>query len=234
MVWRMNKIPCAEPLCALPAELDLSALSRVLVFAPHPDDESLGCGGTLAILAKRIDVDVKVVLVTDGSGAGELPLGTDVIRQGEFVSALHVLGIDDSVMLNHPDGFFHDGMVFEEELMGLIQQYEPKWILCPPPTDIHRDHRAIAAAIIRICQKAAWVGGILCYEVWTPVNATHVVDITDVLELKSQAISCHATALLAGDYSSCILSLNRYRGLYLGFGRYAEAFRLLKLDGSAC
>lgn len=54
--------------CPLPRPLDLTLARKVLVFSPHPDDETLGCGGTLARLAQMCPV--KVALVTDGSGAG--------------------------------------------------------------------------------------------------------------------------------------------------------------------
>src|SRR6185369_17120293 len=92
------------PLCALPRPLALEDAKRVLVFAPHPDDESLGCGGTLARLAGHCAI--KVVLVTDGSGAGGLPEGSDKLRQAEFGAALDILGVDDFVCLEQPDGAF--------------------------------------------------------------------------------------------------------------------------------
>ena len=87
---RIRRQLAALDACPLPQALDLTQARKVLVFAPHPDDETLGCGGTLARLA--LHCPVKVVLVTDGSGAGGLPPGADTIRQAEFVRALAVLG----------------------------------------------------------------------------------------------------------------------------------------------
>ena len=98
---RIRRQLAALDACPLPQALDLTQARKVLVFAPHPDDETLGCGGTLARLA--LHCPVKVVLVTDGSGAGGLPPGADTIRQAEFVRALAVLGVTDSAQLNQPD-----------------------------------------------------------------------------------------------------------------------------------
>ena len=58
-------------LCPLPTPLTPIHNGKILVFAPHPDDEILGCGGTLALLRQK-GCSIKVIFVTDGSGAGSL------------------------------------------------------------------------------------------------------------------------------------------------------------------
>lgn len=210
-----------EP-CPLPAPLDLSLARKVLVFVPHPDDETLGCGGTLARLA--LLCPVKVVLVTDGSGAGGLPEGAGAVRQGEFVRALARLGVTDSLQLNQPDGAFEASHELTRQIQQLLRDYQPDWVFLPSPLDYHRDHVRIAAFLEPLCRRTASVEQLLFYEVWAPVPATHVVDITDVVETKRLALTEHATAMVCGDYQRAVDGLNNYRGLYLGKGRVAEAF----------
>jgi len=208
--------------CPLPQPLDLTSARRVLVFSPHPDDETLGCGGTLARLARLCPV--KVVLVTDGSGAGGLPAGAGAVRQAEFVKALAVLGINDSIQLSQPDGSFEGSSALADVVRKLLDDYEPDWVFLPSPLDYHRDHVRIAAFLEPLCRGATSVKQLLFYEIWAPVPATHVVDITDHACLKQAALAEHATAMACGDYQRAVDGLNRYRGLYLGQNRLAEAF----------
>lgn len=208
--------------CPLPKPLDLGAARRVLVFAPHPDDEALGCGGTLAQLARRCPV--KVVLVTDGAGAGGLPEGAAALRQAEFMQSLGKLGVTDSAQLGQPDGDFQPTAVLHKAVQQLLDDFRPDWIFLPSPLDYHRDHVQIAAFLEPLCRRAAGVTQLLFYEVWAPVPATHVVDITEDAPVKRAALAAHATAMPHGDYERAIDGLNRYRGLYLGKDRLAEAF----------
>lgn len=218
--------------CALPRPLDLGEARRVLVFAPHPDDETLGCGGTLARLAPNCAI--KVILVTDGSGAGQLPPGSDRIRQAEFQRALSVLGVNDIEGLDQPDGFFAPSEPLRRKVLALLSDFRPDWVFLPSPLDYHRDHARLALFLEPLCQHAESVQSLLFYEIWAPVPATHVVDITDQAELKQRALACHITALACGDYARAIEGLNRYRGLYLGRGRLAEAFWVEPAGARSC
>lgn len=219
---RLRRQLAALDACPLPQALDLTQARKVLVFAPHPDDETLGCGGTLARLA--LHCPVKVVLVTDGSGAGGLPAGTDTIRQAEFVSALTVLGVTDSAQLKQPDGSFQGSPELALQVRGLIENYQPNWVFLPSPLDYHSDHVRIAAFLKPLCCEAPSVTQLLFYEIWAPVPATHVVDITEQATRKQAALAEHATAMAYGDYQRAVSGLNSYRGLYLGKGKLAEAF----------
>lgn len=219
---RQRRQLAALELCPLPRPLDLGQARKVLVFAPHPDDETLGCGGTLAQLANWCPV--KVILVTDGSGAGGLPPGAGAIRQQEFLRALAILGVRDSQMLNYPDGAFDADSAFESTVRDVLNTYQPDWVILPSPLDYHRDHVRLSASLEPLCRACASVKRLLFYEIWAPVPATHIVDITPTHELKRQALACHVTALACGDYARAVEGLNRYRGLLLGRDRFAEAF----------
>ena len=216
--------------CPLPTLLDLSTARRVLVFAPHPDDESLGCGGTLSQLTALCPV--KVVLITDGSGAGGLPPGSAALRQAEMAAALAVLGVPEMECLDQPDGFFSDSAGFGHRVREILERFQPDWVFLPSPLDYHRDHARIAASLVPLCQRVQSVRQLLFYEIWAPVPATHVVDITGQAAMAKQAaLGCHATAMQCGDYQRAMDGLNRYRGLYLGKDRLAEAFWVEPVPG---
>lgn len=208
--------------CPLPVELDLYQARRILVFAPHPDDETLGCGGTLARLVPHCAI--KVVLVTDGSGAGGLPAGAGQTRQAEFQRALGQLGVTDWECLQQPDGDFRANSTLAQKVQDLLHAYQPNWVFLPSPWDYHRDHVRISAFVESLCRSATGVEQLLFYEIWAPVPATHVVDITEQATSKLAALSEHATALACGDYLRAAQGLAQYRGLYLGVNRLAEAF----------
>lgn len=199
---------------------------KVLVFAPHPDDETLGCGGTLALLRQN-GCAVKVVFVTDGAGAGGLPDGAAAIRRREAVAALSVLGVDDMVFLDEPDGSFRNSTRFEKKVFELFQEFQPNWIFLPSLLDYHRDHVAIGQAVLGCWQRWDGISRAFFYEIWSPLPATWIVDISSMADLKRKAISCYELPLAHCDYRTAIMGLASYRGLYLpGQGRpkYAEAF----------
>lgn len=222
---RQNKIAKLKP-CPLPQPLMLINGGKVLVFAPHPDDETLGCGGTLALLRNN-GCAVKVVFVTDGGGAGSLPEGSVAIRQQEAKTALTALGIQDWLFMDEPDGSFRSHPKFEQQALEIMQQFQPDWLFLPSVLDYHRDHVAIGQTIFNLWQLHKTAKRLFFYEIWSPVPATHVVDISSVIGLKQQAISHYQLPLAHCDYLSASMGLSRYRGLYLPNPRhqqYAEAF----------
>ncbi|WP_461496861.1 PIG-L deacetylase family protein [Ramlibacter sp.] len=196
----------------------------MLVIAPHPDDETLGCGGTLARLAPACDVHV--LLVTNGDGGGDLPPETSALRKQEMAAAVRTLGIANEVLhLDEPDGRFDDTSSFRAALAAIVQRLQPDWVFLPWLGDSHPDHSRISRASSQVLRRSA-VQRVLYYETWNPVPATHVVDITPVLETKKAAVLCHVTALKYGNYLDAMLGLNAYRALYLppGERRWAEAY----------
>jgi GT2 family glycosyltransferase/LmbE family N-acetylglucosaminyl deacetylase/glycosyltransferase involved in cell wall biosynthesis len=204
--------------------LPLFQARRLLVFAPHPDDECLGCGGAIA-LAVLAGACVRVILVSDGSGAGQLPEGTAEVRQQEFRQALLVLGVSDWVVLGYPDGGLSGQASLADAVRHHVQAFEPDWVMGPAVDDLHADHRAVAKAVRQACLSKSTVDWVCEYESWGPVPITHVLDIGPVLDCKLQALSAHATALKYGNYLEASRGQAAYRGLLLGAeGNAAEAY----------
>lgn len=230
--WRLPTMTADLPLCELPMALDLSGARRVLVFAPHPDDEVLGCGGTLALLAPLCAV--RVVLVTDGSGGGDLPPEIGPLRRAEWVTSLARLGVHDVGFLNAPDGAVFPSRHWQQLIEAEVAGFQPNWVLAPGMLDYHRDHMSIAQMVHGACERAPCVQQLLSYEIWSPTWATHVVDITSVVQAKREALQLQKTSMQYGNYLQAIEGLNFYRGLYLGRpDASAEAFavRSLALPG---
>lgn len=222
--WQ-SKIAKLQP-CPLPKPLTLIKGGKVLVFSPHPDDETLGCGGTLALLRDN-GCAVKVVFVTDGGGAGSLPEGSIAIRQQEAKAALTTLGVQDWLFLDEPDGSFRSHPKFERQALEIMQHFQADWLFLPSVLDYHRDHVAIGQTLFSIWQRYKTAERLFFYEIWSPVPATHVVDISSVIDLKRQAINHYQLPLAHCDYLSAIMGLAAYRGLYLSNQereQYAEAF----------
>lgn len=222
--WQ-NAIAHLAP-CPLPKPLTLLHHGRVLVFAPHPDDETLGCGGTMALLRQN-NCAIKVVIVTDGGGAGALPEDAVTIRRQETQSALNVLGIDDIVFFDEPDGSFRNHSAFMQKVAALLEDFDPDWIFLPSLLDYHRDHVAISHALLQAWRRWRGKARAFFYEIWSPLPATHVVDINAVAHLKRSAIACYALPLAHCDYLSASMGLAAFRGLYLSGNTQsplAEAF----------
>lgn len=215
LLARRSKNHAGSDLCPFPHVLDLGQLRRVQVFAPHPDDESIGCGGLLALLAQQ-RCDVQVVLVSDGSGAGGLPPGASQVRLQEFVSALNELGITDYRLLNFPDGNVQPSDFLKQSLLDCLGSFLPDTVVMPSILDLHRDHRVIAEMLFAISNSFQSIQRLIQYEIWCPLPATHIVDITSVAEQKWNAIRQHKTALACGNYLDASEGLARYRGLLLG------------------
>jgi LmbE family N-acetylglucosaminyl deacetylase/glycosyltransferase involved in cell wall biosynthesis len=216
----------AMDLCRLPPRLELPSSGRVLVVAPHPDDEVLACGGTLALLRRR-GCQVRVVVVTDG-GKGD-PLGLsdeDVVarRRRESQNALRKLDIDDIVFLGYPDGGYAYSLSSINDFVGMIDEFGPEWILIPPLLDYHRDHVAASLCVIAAWKATGMRARCLMWEVWQPVPANQVVDISEVIHLRQAAITCHTLAMRYCDYQRASASLAAYRGFYLEGSVAAEAF----------
>lgn len=203
---------------------------RVLVLAPHPDDETLGAGGTLALLTAGA-ADVSVAVVSDGAAATvDLPRDELVHRRrSETVTACATLGIDGPSFHELPDGGLTARLPEVTAIVRtLLDDLEPELVLLPWFGDAHPDHRAVNQALAACGPRpglAVWGT-----EIWTPAPINRLVDISAVVGRKHDAIAAHGTAGRAFDLEA-VLGLNRYRSLHGLRGRgHAEGFVALPFD----
>lgn len=139
--------------------------ARVVVVAPHPDDEVLGVGGLLALLAAA-GTQVDVVAVTDGEashpGGSVPPHALATLRIAETHAALDALGLRVTpTHLHLPDGGSH---ALERPVLEALRLDPDTWLLGPWSGDGHPDHEAVG----RACESAARHDGarLLAYPVW--------------------------------------------------------------------
>ena len=207
--------------------LVLPPLRRVLVLAPHPDDESIGAGGTIARLAGA-GTHVTVLLVTDGEatiGSPDGPAQTGRRRRDEMALACAQLGVPPPVPLGLPDGELATVLpTLTDALRGILLDEAPDAVIAPWPFERHEDHRVVTRALVAAAAGDLPVYG---YESHTPIPApSHVFDISATLAHKRAALRAHATAGLAFELEAC-LGLARWRALATDAGHgAAEAFLL--------
>jgi len=201
----------------MPVKLRAVEKQRVLVVAPHPDDEVIAVGGTLA-LHQRAGSDVLTLYVTLDAPA---PDGS-VPRKAEAERAARLLGFEGR-FLGFPDGSVsrHEADVARAIADG-IRSFRPDVVYCPFPGDHHRDHMSASACTGAAAVQSGYDGEVCCYEVWSSLWPNVGVDVTSVIDVKREAIGCYASQVSYVPYAEGALGLNRFRGLKLGVP-YAEA-----------
>ena len=178
----------------------------VIVFAPHPDDETLACGGTMALKA-RGGHDVHVVFMTDGRNShlhqlrilvDPTPQRLAQIRKEEARRALTTLGVQPTnlAFLGFEDGTLSLNMETAKAMVCKIMvRLRPEEIYYPDASDAHRDHHATFAIVEDCLSSLEFAPRKYRYVVWASeeqrVDNGQVrvrVDIGDVLQLKQKAI----------------------------------------------
>ncbi len=210
---------------------------RILVVAPHPDDESIGCGGTIRLHFERGD-RVAVVFLTSGElGLKHLPREEAWrVRECEAERASEILGIQALSFLRGPDWYLSERV--EEAgaaLVPVLQRESPEMIYLPHPGEWHPDHNAclpiVLAGLARVSIAAP---RLLTYEIWTPLpEYDHGENITPVLRHKVRAIRAHRSQVEQLRYDRGVRGLNQYRGAIAWGCPYAEVFQHVYLDGHA-
>ncbi|GAB4225138.1 MAG: PIG-L family deacetylase [Stanieria sp.] len=144
---------------------------NTIIFAPHQDDETLGCGGTI-IRKKQAGAKVKIVFMTDGSRSHAhliSPAQLKSIREQEAIAAAQVLGVsaEDVVFLQHPDGGLQK---FPTEAItqaiAIIAQFQPEEIFIPYHRDVISDHIATNQIVLAALKQINWQGTVYEYPIW--------------------------------------------------------------------
>lgn len=204
---------------------------QVLVLAPHPDDETFGCGGTIRMLVES-GVAVDVAFMTRGElgleGAATAPLEVRqqlaAVRSREAAAACEVLGVRRVDFLTGGDARLADQPQIAHEIGSLFRRASYQRVFCPWPHDGHDDHRATFAHLRRAVQDHPAPPQFWLYEVWKPLTANTFVPIDRTMEVKRRAIDQYQSQLAQLNYRDAFLGLAAYRSLFCPSSRYAEAF----------
>ncbi len=207
---------------------------NVLVIAPHPDDESIGCGGALCLHARRRDRITAVYLTSGELGLKHLPRHDAwVTREREAAQAAKILGIARMFFLRLADWFVGDAIEQgAAKLRPILKRAKPELIYLPHEQEWHPDHKA-ALPMVRAALKASRSvpPALRLYEVWTPLTAhDQVQDISAVMPRKLRALRAHKSQLHEFDYVRAVSGLNQFRGALAARRPFAEVFQLIDLE----
>lgn len=216
---------------------------KVLVIAPHPDDEIIGVGGTIAKRAKAGD-EVYVCIVTK---ALEIMFDKEIIEQGrrECREADAKLGVKETIFLDFPAVMLetvprHE---FNGKITEIVQKINPDEVYIPHRGDMQIDHQLVAdAAMVALRPRGeVYPKRVYAYETLSETgwNIPNVVnefiptvyeDITDTYGTKIEAMSVFKSQLApfpAARSIGAIDALAKYRGATVSV-MAAEAFSLIR------
>ena len=190
---------------------------KVLVITPHPDDADFWCSGTIAKWLGD-GATVRYVLCTDGGKGTTDPnissADLSKLREQEQADAVEALGVQELVLLHHPDGSLEDDDGLRRELVRQIRQVQPDVVLCPEPyrknLAWHRDHRIagqVALDAVFPCARdhlhfvELWRDeGLEPHKTptmlfWGTENADTTIDITESMDAKIKAVAAHKSQM---------------------------------------
>ncbi|WP_329347560.1 PIG-L family deacetylase [Streptomyces sp. NBC_01261] len=219
-------------------------MTRVLVIAPHPDDEVIGCGGSIAKLAQSgAEVTVAIVIRrergTQDSGV------TDEEFAAETADACQVLGVKRYISLEEPSRDFAVDRRLHLAVVKLLREVRPDRVYLPHRADGDAEHRAVH----RLALEALWMAEsdffqeagppapppslVLGYEIWAPLGEVqYTEDVTDQIELKVEAMRCYRSQLRHAAWDEAVRGLASYRAVTSTGRGHSEAFEVIRMAGS--
>jgi LmbE family N-acetylglucosaminyl deacetylase len=215
----------------------------VLGIAAHPDDLELMAAGTLRKCVERGDQVIMCCLTNGDMGHGLIqPEVLMDIRKREAQESAKLIGAE-LVWVGEPDEFLFADKRVRLKVIDVIRKYQPDVIITHHERDYHPDHRA-AHKLVFDASFIATVPHIPSPERHIPsvprvycmdtlggfqIEATHYVDISDQIEIKTQALAAHESQIVwmkehdGIDFLDWMKTVSKYRGLQVGVS-YAEAF----------
>lgn len=210
-------------------------MKKVIVISVHPDDETLGCGGTILKHLKNGD-EVHCILITGGNR--EQQIVWNKVKEAYNFTSVVELGFPEldlmDISLNK----------LIPPIAKVFSNLKPQIIYMPNRSDAHSDHKAIFNAVAS-CTKSfryPYIEQVLMIEVISETDfalplpesvfiPNYFVDITEEMTRKNEIMKIYETEMLPYPQTrneSTLTALNRYRGSQIGV-EYAEAFMSLKI-----
>ena len=197
-----------------PKVMELPPGQRFLVISPHPDDDAVGCGGTII---KLVDAGKEVRVVYLSMQEGDF---TAEHRREEIRRAIERLGVTDHELHETP---FPSGREAARIIAGeLSSGYDAVFVTSPFENHDHhlRAFEACAEALRNVRERP----DVIMYEVWGALMPNLLVPISDVMDRKVGAINEHGTQCADIDYERVARGMNGYRAATSALDGYAEAF----------
>lgn len=203
---------------------------KILVIAPHPDDEILGCGGTL-IKAVEKGSKVFVSYLTSGDS-------NQKVREKEAIKVCKYLKFKYPIFLKMQKKGLNSSLDNINALIKVFKNIKPNLIFINHDQDGDNDH--IIAH--KLTMEAIWrynslvnmgnkVNGVILYEIHKPIQSYNLVeDITNQIHQKMEAMAIYKSQLENSRIDLAIQGLNGYRGNMHEFVDYAEVFQIKRLS----
>ena len=225
---------------------------KFMVTTPHPDDCEIGVGGTVSKWIKGGAQGILVVCTNGDKGSSDPDMTSErlaSIRRAEQIAAAKVLGMQEVVFLQYPDGELEDNREFRRDLVREIRKHKPDVVLTPDPFRKtwynHRDHRVTGQVTMDAVfpyardhlsfpehkgiglepHKVGWL------YFWHSEEPDHHLDVTETIEIKIQALAQHVSQVggeTGRDIDTFIREMGKRAGEDHGM-EFAEAFRVIEL-----
>jgi N-acetylglucosamine malate deacetylase 1 len=218
--------------------------SKVLIFAAHPDDEVLGCGGTIAKMAKE-GLDIHVVFFADGESSRDSSNGVNdliKIRKSNAIKACEIVGCNSVEFLGLQDNRLDsiDLLEIVKKVEHFIDLHKPLKVFTHYGDDLNIDHQIVNQAVVTACrpQPGFSVKELYFFEIPSSTewglkkmfNPNCFIDISNTLHLKIDALKMYKNELKEFPHPRSIESiqaLTLLRGSSVGL-KNAEAFILAR------
>lgn len=215
-------------------------VERVLIVAAHPDDETLGMGGSIHRLAQS-GCSVRVVFMSDGISSRDAQRESMENRQKASLKALRELGVDDIHFSKNPDNMLDTLPLLEiaKQVEGHVVAFQPTFVFTHFPLDLNIDHKLVSEATQVACRPkvSSNVKALLFFEVpsstdWNfgvgQFSPNYFIDISQSWENKEKALSAYSVEM--NEYPDArshenLFNLSKVRGSFIGISA-AEAFQI--------
>jgi LmbE family N-acetylglucosaminyl deacetylase len=224
-------------------------MKKILCVAAHPDDEVLGCGGTLAKFARE-GAHIRTVIVAEGITSRSTKRSTtkssrelDLLRK-QTEAAAKILGVKGVDFLQLPDNRLDslDLLDVIKPLESIIAKFKPNMVFTHFAGDLNVDHQIVNKAVLTACRPlpGSSIEKIFEFEVlsstgWSSLSGPQFtpqvsVDISKFLVQKERALEIYQGEMRPFPHArsiECVLALAKLRGGQVGFSA-AEAFQLTR------
>lgn len=220
-------------------------MKKILFISAHPDDETLGCGGTI-LKHKHAGDQVNWLILTGPTPGHPHGFAHEKIerRKHEIKTVAEIYGFHKVINLEFPTQML-DQVNSRELIMKIdeaIKEIKPEEIYVMNRSDVHSDHRIGFHAVYSCCKgfRKPWIERLLMYECLSETEFSPAlnecsfipnvfIDITDHLEKKLQIMAVYESEVMPDNLPrsfNAIRSLAAFRGTRMNV-KYAEAFVLL-------
>lgn len=201
-----------------PKKMECPTAKRIVVIAPHPDDETIGCGGFL--LKHKGQSEIKIINIFNGDGGGALEEGPwentvaykkklVEVRKAELDIAAKELGANQVIRLGVSDC---EPVISDKEFDAIRKEFsdfQPDLVLVPWLFDKHPHHQMACDMVTKACKGMDFMT--LSYEVWGLLAMNAFCDVSEQSPVKKKILENYKSQLKTVDYLSYVDGLEKTR-----------------------